>query len=453
MSRPRYRFGEFVVSPARRVLLRGGREVPLIPRYLDLLLLLLEKRRVAVARQEIFDQVWSDVVVSDGALSQAVRTLRRTLGDDPREPIYIRTVSRHGYQFVHASVVEESEETPLPPRPAPVAAPLAMASPDPFEAALSQLLGPASPEDRREAAETLHALGTEEALRRLGARPGHEAARALMRETRWDVAGSASVPLLGEPGSMAAIRSLVALRLRMAARQVGKRWAAAAGGGALAGVAAGLIGGTVVLLAPGSTAPTTVPIAYALVGAVIGGLGAAGVGAGLAMAEALARSLRGLALVIFGALGGGTIGTMAHLMGNWTVADLFGRDLSAVGGGFEGLLLGGAAGLGYALSTPRPGGGMATPRGWQRAIVALATGACCALAGVALSLAGHNLGGGSIDLIARTFEGSQIGLEPLSRLMGEPQVGPLTRAVLSAYEGMLFGCGLVLGLTRRLTPS
>ncbi|PYQ17719.1 MAG: CadC family transcriptional regulator, partial [Acidobacteria bacterium] len=95
----RYRFGDFCVSPARRVLLRSGRELALIPRYLDLLILLLERRHEAVHRREIFETVWSDVVVSDGALSQAVRTLRRTLGDDSREPVYIRTVSRHGYRF------------------------------------------------------------------------------------------------------------------------------------------------------------------------------------------------------------------------------------------------------------------------------------------------------------------------------------------------------------------
>ena len=33
--------------------------------------------------------------------------LRRTLADDSRDPTYIRTVSRHGYQFIHPEVVEE----------------------------------------------------------------------------------------------------------------------------------------------------------------------------------------------------------------------------------------------------------------------------------------------------------------------------------------------------------
>src|SRR2546428_13682885 len=114
-ARVRYRFGNFMLSPARRVLLRSGNEVPLIPRYFELLLTLVERRQEAVHRREIFESVWSDVVVSDGALSQAIRTLRRTLGDDSRSPAYIRTVSRHGYRFAFDAVVEEPEDdAPLP---------------------------------------------------------------------------------------------------------------------------------------------------------------------------------------------------------------------------------------------------------------------------------------------------------------------------------------------------
>ena len=106
------------------MLVRAGREVPLIPRYLDLLILLVRRRHEAVPRRDILDVVWSDVVVSDGALTQAVRSLRRALGDQSREPAYIRTVSRHGYQFVFAEVAEETDDGPLDaragrPRPLP----------------------------------------------------------------------------------------------------------------------------------------------------------------------------------------------------------------------------------------------------------------------------------------------------------------------------------------------
>jgi DNA-binding winged helix-turn-helix (wHTH) protein len=97
---PRYHFGNFIVSPRRRLLVRDGLELPLIPRYFDLLVFLIERRHEALHRRDIFDRVWNDVIVSDSALSQAIRTIRRTLGDDSREPRFIRTVSRRGYRFV-----------------------------------------------------------------------------------------------------------------------------------------------------------------------------------------------------------------------------------------------------------------------------------------------------------------------------------------------------------------
>ena len=58
-ARRRYRFGPFLLSPARRTLSRGAEELPLIPRYFALLLLLVERRPDAVHRQEIFETVWS----------------------------------------------------------------------------------------------------------------------------------------------------------------------------------------------------------------------------------------------------------------------------------------------------------------------------------------------------------------------------------------------------------
>ena len=108
-GKPRYRFSGHILSPARRTLVRNGRELRLIPRCFDLLVLLIERRDEAVSRIDILDSVWSDVVVSEGALSQAVRTLRRTLGDDPREPTFIRTLPRHGYRFACEDVVEEPD--------------------------------------------------------------------------------------------------------------------------------------------------------------------------------------------------------------------------------------------------------------------------------------------------------------------------------------------------------
>ena len=119
---PRYRFGPFTLSPRRRALLRDGREEPLIPRYFDLRVFLVERRGEAVHRRDIFDRIWRDVIVSDSALSQAIRTIRRVLDDDAREPRFVRTVSRRGYEFVWPHVIEEDDTAELPAAAGPVAA-------------------------------------------------------------------------------------------------------------------------------------------------------------------------------------------------------------------------------------------------------------------------------------------------------------------------------------------
>jgi len=455
--RRRYRFGPFSLSPARRVLERGSVEVPLIPRYFDLLLLLVERRDVAVHRHEIFDAVWRDVVVSDSALTQAVRTVRRALGDDdPREPRFIRTVSRHGYQFVWRDLFEE-DDTPaplgVPARPAASAD--AVKAPElggRVEAALRILLDPPEGGDdgaQRDAAERLHQMGAEAALAALDRRPGHERARAYLRDARWDVPGASAVPLLGAPGGLRALLILLGMRLRRVLRQVEERWLSAALGGAAAGLVAGALGGTALVFGPGSHASAPVPVVLAFLGMVVAGLGAAGVGAGLAVAEALFRSWRRLPLALFGALGGGFVGAAAHLVGRWTVQGLFGRDLQPVGGGFEGLVVGGAVGLGYALATPQSEGGLATPQGARRLEAAVLTGLFGAAAAATLAATGSLLGAMSLDFMAHAYPGSQVSVDPLARLIGEATPGMLTRVLIGGGEGLFFGFGLAYGLTHR----
>ena len=449
----RYRFSDFTLSRRRRLLLREGREVPLIPRYFDLLVLLLERRHEAVHRRDIFDCVWTDVIVSDSALSQAVRTLRRTLGDDSREPRFIRTVARHGYRFVFADVVEEDDDG-VWPEPATVSQRQSLNEPgDAYEPLLDRLTrADATEDDRHEAAELLHALGTSDALSRLGTRPGHASARARLRDARWDAPGAGPVPVLGAPAPLAVTREVVRLRLRRAARIAARRWAGAAAGGGLAGVVAGAAGGLILATAPGSAATLDIAPVLAVIGGACGAMGGAGVGAGLSFAEASARSQRAVALIASGALGGGAVGVAVQWLTRWTLATLFGIGV-AVGGGIEGLVIGAAAGAGYAIATRKTEGGMAAPRGRSRLRAALVPALLCGLAGVALTLAGHPLAGGTIHAIADAADGSRATLAPLGRLIGEPDFGPLSRALLALGEGGMFGLGLAYGLMRRPSAS
>jgi DNA-binding winged helix-turn-helix (wHTH) protein len=457
---PRYRFSHFILSPRQRLLVCGGRERPLIPRYFDLLVFLIERRHEAVHRREIFDRVWSDVIVSESALSQAIRTIRRTLDDDPREPRFIRTVSRHGYRFVFPEVIEEEDNGTWPPDtpaigadtpppqaaalPAPAAAPV-----DPYEPLIERLTREdgGDEDEQREAAELLHRLGTAEALRRLGTRPRHAMARALLRDTRWDTAEAGDVPLMGEPGGLAAAAALVHLRLRRAARIAAARWAASALGGGMAGLAGGAIGGLIVAAAPGSAAPLALSAVLAAIGAVCGAIGGAGVGAGLSIAETTARSRRFGALVSGAALGGGLVGFAVQLLARWSLEALVGLRVD-VGGALEGLLIGGAAGLGYAFGAPAADG-LAAPRGARRARAVALVALACGLAALTITLIGRPLVGGTIHRIAEMSGGAQATLTPFGRLVGEPDFGPISGALIGTGEGALFGIGLAVGLTRR----
>lgn len=451
---PRYRFSEFVLSPRRRILVRSGRELPLIPRYFDLLVFLIERRSEAVHRKEIFEHIWSDVIVSDSALSQAVRTIRRVLDDDSREPRFVRTVSRHGYRFVFEDVVEEEDDGDwqnerIGIQPATV---VPEAVSDPFEPLLERVTraaaGPADEEDQREAAERLHTLGTSEAMKRLGTRPRHEFVRALLRDTRWDTPEAGPVPILGEPAPFSTTRELVGLRLRRAAAFAASRWLGSSVGGGLAGVAAGAVGGLILAAAPSSNAPLDLAPVLAVIGGCCGAAGGAGVGAGLSVAESIARSRRVLALTCGAALGGGLAGLVAQLLGRWSLSTLVGVNVE-IGGGLEGLLIGAAAGMAYSVSTLGAEGGLAAPRGRKRARVVALTSAACALAALMLTLGGRPLVGGTIHAIAQASRGSQAALTPIARLIGETDFGPLTAALIGTGEGALFGIGLSLGLTRR----
>jgi DNA-binding winged helix-turn-helix (wHTH) protein/Tol biopolymer transport system component len=120
-------FGTFEYDPKRRLLRRDGAEVPLPPRVLGVLELLLAHAGDVVSRQQLIDTVWKDAFVTDTSLAEAVSFLRQALGDDSQAPTYIQTVHRRGYRFV-APVVEQPEaprpslEPPLAIEPGPSAA-------------------------------------------------------------------------------------------------------------------------------------------------------------------------------------------------------------------------------------------------------------------------------------------------------------------------------------------
>lgn len=95
-----FRFGDFELDETARTLLHGGETCDLGSRYFDALCLLVRNPEGLISKDRFMAEVWSGVPVTDEALTQCIRTLRRTLGDDAGNPRYIQTVPKHGYRFV-----------------------------------------------------------------------------------------------------------------------------------------------------------------------------------------------------------------------------------------------------------------------------------------------------------------------------------------------------------------
>lgn len=108
---PAYEFGPFRLDTAAYRLTRDGEPVEASPRQLDLLAYFAARPTQLVTRDELFDALWSDVTVTDNALTQLVSELRHTLGDPSGSPRYVQTVARRGYRFVASVASSDRTET------------------------------------------------------------------------------------------------------------------------------------------------------------------------------------------------------------------------------------------------------------------------------------------------------------------------------------------------------
>lgn len=329
------RFGSFTLDEGDKRLWQGSDAVPLNPRYFDALVLLARHPGELISKDRFFEQVWNGVIVGDEALTQCIKSLRKALGDEHRDPQFIATVPKRGYRFVAQVEAEGAPEQE----------------------------GPA-----------------------------------------------AAMPA----------RSSGPVNLALA--------------GTIGGAAAGLVGGIVYGLAAvgGGGSALSILLVLTVLTTAVGLLGALGVSFG--MMAPLAWSQRGSGFSIIGAAAGGLLmGASFNLIGTDSFHLLFGRAPGHFTGGIEGALLGAALAAGARI-------GSVSEARWGPAIAA---GIGTAAAGVLISLAGGKLMGGSLAALVSSFQGSQLQLDSLGRLAGEPMFGPVAQTIAAGLEGLLFGTGVV----------
>ena len=97
-----YRFGEFRMDTAERLLARGDDGIALPPKAFDLLTLLVGNAGRLLTKQRIMDDLWPSTFVEEANLANLIGLLRKALSDTTKMPAYIETVPKRGYRFVAA---------------------------------------------------------------------------------------------------------------------------------------------------------------------------------------------------------------------------------------------------------------------------------------------------------------------------------------------------------------
>jgi DNA-binding winged helix-turn-helix (wHTH) protein len=106
-----FRIGEWLILPELNRIERDGELIDIQPKLMSVLEELARAPGTVVTREHFQRSIWRDVAVSDDSLNRCITQLRRILGDDPRQPRFIETISKKGYRLV----AEVTQAAPPPP--------------------------------------------------------------------------------------------------------------------------------------------------------------------------------------------------------------------------------------------------------------------------------------------------------------------------------------------------
>ncbi len=106
---------DWYVDPDTGRLTRHGAEVHLEPKVMALLVFLANHAGEVMSRETIEGELWKNVVVGYDALASTVIKLRKALGDNSRQPLYIETVSKKGYRLIASVRHSHSATAPAGP--------------------------------------------------------------------------------------------------------------------------------------------------------------------------------------------------------------------------------------------------------------------------------------------------------------------------------------------------
>ena len=94
-----YVFEDYRLDAARLMLYRGEIEIPLPPKAIETLLVLIENQGAIVSKRDLIQRLWAETIVEDSNLTHYLYVLRKTLGETADGKPFIETFRRRGYRF------------------------------------------------------------------------------------------------------------------------------------------------------------------------------------------------------------------------------------------------------------------------------------------------------------------------------------------------------------------
>ncbi|MCF7955913.1 MAG: response regulator transcription factor [Phycisphaerae bacterium] len=95
-----YEFGKFKLDINSRTFTKDASEIKLSPKEFSLLEYFLKRQSRALTRDDILNEVWGyNCFVTGRTVDRFVNSLRNKIEDEPKRPLYIKTVRQIGYKF------------------------------------------------------------------------------------------------------------------------------------------------------------------------------------------------------------------------------------------------------------------------------------------------------------------------------------------------------------------
>ncbi len=97
--------GPFQYNPFTMKLYKSGKEIPLSAKENMMMQLFLHHIDQVFSKEQLYEQVWGDSITDENAVMVYISHLRNKIEDNPKNPIFIKTVWGLGYKFTVGSQV------------------------------------------------------------------------------------------------------------------------------------------------------------------------------------------------------------------------------------------------------------------------------------------------------------------------------------------------------------